>query len=95
MVDSVHVWDTASWRPTSQGTPARVTGLHVADKLAPGAPGRVLPGEGVTHPERLVGLLRAAGFDGYLDIEIFSTPRSSGASRSRRRPSARPPRRGR
>jgi sugar phosphate isomerase/epimerase len=52
----------------------RVTGLHVADKPAPGAPGRVLPGEGLTHPERIVGLLRAAGFDGYLDIEIFSTP---------------------
>ena len=55
-------------------TASRVTGLHVADKLAPARPGRVLPGEGVTHPELLVGLLRAAGFDGYVDIEIFSTP---------------------
>ena len=34
----------------------------------------MLPGEGVSHPELLVGLLRGAGFDGYVDIEIFSTP---------------------
>ena len=74
MVDSVHVWDTGELEEDIGRHAARVTGLHVADKLAPGAPGRVLPGEGVTHPERLVGLLRAAGFDGYLDIEIFSTP---------------------
>ena len=74
MVDSVHVWDTGELEADVARHAARVTGLHVADKLAPGAPGRVLPGEGVTHPERLVGLLRAAGFDGYLDIEIFSTP---------------------
>jgi sugar phosphate isomerase/epimerase len=74
MVDSVHVWDTGELEAEVARHAARVTGLHVADKLAPGAPGRVLPGEGVTHPERLVGLLRAAGFDGYLDIEIFSTP---------------------
>jgi sugar phosphate isomerase/epimerase len=74
MVDSVHVWDTPSLAADVALCAARITGLHIADKLAPGAPGRVLPGEGVTHPERLVALLRAAGFDGYLDIEIFSTP---------------------
>jgi sugar phosphate isomerase/epimerase len=74
MVDSVHVWDTAGLEDDVRRYASRVAGLHVADKLAPGAPGRVLPGEGITHPERLVGMLRAAGFDGYLDIEIFSTP---------------------
>jgi sugar phosphate isomerase/epimerase len=73
MVDSIHVWDTPSLAEDVALYAPRITGLHVADKLAPGAPGRVLPGEGVTHPERLVALLRAAGFDGYLDIEIFST----------------------
>ena len=72
-----------------------MTGLHVADKLAPGAPGRVLPGEGITHPERLVGLLRAAGFDGYVDIEIFSTPEEFWGLPVGRRRRAPPPRRGR
>ncbi|HEY3612615.1 MAG TPA: TIM barrel protein [Gaiellales bacterium] len=74
LVDSVHVWDTHELASEIAQHAARVTGLHVADKLAPGAPGRVLPGEGVTHPERLVALLREAGFDGYVDTEIFSTP---------------------
>ncbi|MDX6631859.1 MAG: hypothetical protein QOH00_4105 [Gaiellales bacterium] len=74
MVDSVHVWDTPGLEADCALHAARVTGLHVADKLAPGVPGRVLPGEGVTHPERIVALLRAAGFDGYADTEIFSTP---------------------
>jgi sugar phosphate isomerase/epimerase len=74
MVDSVHVWDAGELDADVARHAARVTGLHVADKHAAADPSRVLPGEGVTHPEQLVGLLRAAGFDGYLDIEIFSTP---------------------
>ena len=74
MVDSVHVWDTPGLAAEIALHASRITGLHVADKVAPGAPGRVLPGEGVTHPELLVGLMGGAGFDGYLDIEIFSTP---------------------
>lgn len=71
---AVHVCDTAGLAAEVALHASRVTGLHVADKLAPGAPGRVLPGEGVSHPELLVGLLRAAGFDEYIDIEVFSTP---------------------
>jgi len=74
MVDSVHVWDTPGLAAEVTLHSDRITGLHVADKLAPGAAGRVLPGEGVSHPELLLGLLRGAGFDGYVDIEIFSTP---------------------
>ena len=74
MVDTVHVWDTPRLAQEITLHSARVTGLHAADKLAPGAPGRVLPGEGVTRPEQLTAMLRAAGFDGYIDIEIFSTP---------------------
>ncbi len=74
MVDTVHVWDTPQLAQEITLHSARVTGLHAADKLAPGASGRVLPGEGVTRPEQLTAMLRAAGFDGYLDIEIFSTP---------------------
>ena len=74
MVDTVHVGDTPGLEQEVALHCARVTGFHAADKLAAGAPGRVLPGEGVTRPEELTALLRAAGFDGYLDIEIFSAP---------------------
>jgi sugar phosphate isomerase/epimerase len=74
MVDSVHVWDTPSLEEDIARNAARITGLHVADKLAPGAPGRLLPGEGMTRPDRVLELVLATGFDGYVDIEIFSTP---------------------
>ncbi len=54
---------------------ARVTGLHVADEPAdPRRTDRVLPGEGGTRSLEHVAALRAAGWDGYLDVEIFSTP---------------------
>jgi len=52
----------------------RIAGLHVADELTQPAPGvRTLPapdGRSAT----LVQTLRAAGWDGTLDVEIFSTP---------------------
>jgi sugar phosphate isomerase/epimerase len=74
MVDSVHVWDTPSLEDDISRNASRITGLHVADKLAPGAAGRLLPGEGMTRPDRVLELVLATGFDGYVDIEIFSTP---------------------
>jgi sugar phosphate isomerase/epimerase len=53
----------------------RVTGLHVADVPAdPERTDRVLPGEGGIRSAEHVAALRAAGWDGYLDVEIFSTP---------------------
>ena len=54
---------------------ARVTGLHVADEAVPPVPGvRVLPGQGSGPTRELIGALRSAGWDGTLDVEIFSTP---------------------
>jgi sugar phosphate isomerase/epimerase len=53
----------------------RVTGLHVADEPSePGRTDRVLPGEGGTRSAEHVHALRDAGWDGFLDVEIFSTP---------------------
>ncbi len=53
----------------------RVTGLHVADvPHDPERTDRVLPGEGGTRSAEHIAALRAAGWDGYLDVEIFSTP---------------------
>jgi sugar phosphate isomerase/epimerase len=53
----------------------RLTGLHVADVPLEEAPGvRVLPGEGQGRSAELVSALREAGWDGTLDVEIFSTP---------------------
>ncbi len=52
----------------------RVTGLHVADEPRAGGEGRVLPGEGGARSADHVAALAAGGWDGYLDVEIFSTP---------------------
>ena len=53
----------------------RFAGLHVADELSEPEPGvRALPGEGTGRTGELVAALRAAGWDGTLDVEIFSTP---------------------
>ncbi len=52
----------------------RLTGLHVADELPEPVPGvRALPERGGRSAE-LIAALRHAGWDGTLDVEIFSTP---------------------
>ena len=58
------------------GVVARVTGLHVADwpRENVGRDARALPGEGLGEAAAFVAALRAAGWDGMLDVEIFSTP---------------------
>jgi sugar phosphate isomerase/epimerase len=53
----------------------RLTGLHVADELVAPVPGvRDLPGAGRGRAAELVAALRDSGWDGTLDVEIFSTP---------------------
>ena len=53
----------------------RFTGLHVADELLEPVPGvRALPGEGRDRSAELVTALRDAGWEGFFDVEIFSTP---------------------
>jgi sugar phosphate isomerase/epimerase len=48
--------------------------VHVADRRSPDHEERVLPGEGLSRTREVVARLAARGFDGYLDVEIFSTP---------------------
>ena len=53
---------------------ARFTGLHLGDELPEPLPGvRALPSADGRSAE-IVRALRAAGWDGTLDVEIFSTP---------------------
>jgi sugar phosphate isomerase/epimerase len=73
MADTYNLWRE---QPEALAAVAdRVTGLHVADvPLEPDRTDRVLPGEGGIRSAQHVAALRAAGWDGYLDVEIFSTP---------------------
>jgi sugar phosphate isomerase/epimerase len=73
MVDTYNLWDdpgAAAWLATNG---ARVTGVHVAGPAGPAA-GRCLPGEAGGRERELVRALREGGWDGSLDVEIFSTP---------------------
>lgn len=73
MADTYNLWHE---RPEALAEAAsRVTGLHVADEPPDRSrTDRVLPGEGGTRTTDHVRALRDAGWDGFLDVEIFSTP---------------------
>jgi len=75
MADTYNLWSES---PEALAAVAdRITGLHVADvPREPERADRVLPGEGGLRSAEHVAALRAAGWDGYLDVEIFSTPDS-------------------
>jgi sugar phosphate isomerase/epimerase len=74
MVDTFHLGDTDDVLADLERHVDRVTGLHVAEHPLDGREGRVLPGEGRPPAAEIVQALRAAGWDGWLDVEIFSTP---------------------
>jgi sugar phosphate isomerase/epimerase len=73
MADTYNLWHES---PESLAKVAdRVTGLHVADvPLEADRTDRVLPGEGGQRSVALVRALVDEGWDGFLDVEIFSTP---------------------
>jgi sugar phosphate isomerase/epimerase len=75
MVDAFHVWDTPAVLEEVERHAARITGVHLADwPREAGRTDRVLPGEGRSRTRELVEALRRAGWDGYVEVEIFSTP---------------------
>jgi sugar phosphate isomerase/epimerase len=74
MVDTYHLWDSETVWDDLERHVDRITGVHVAEHTPAGSEGRALPGEGVGRTRELVQTLAAAGWDGWLDVEIFSTP---------------------
>ncbi|MDQ3669796.1 MAG: sugar phosphate isomerase/epimerase [Actinomycetota bacterium] len=73
MADTHNLWDETPEALVAE--PGRITGLHVADRpREAGREDRVLPGEGGTRSAEHVRALAEAGWDGFLDVEIFSTP---------------------
>jgi len=73
MVDTYNLWDDDDALAWLAANPHRVMGVHVAGR--PGdAGGRALPGEAGDRERELVDALRSGGWDGSLDVEIFSTP---------------------
>jgi len=74
LFDTYHLWDdpaALSWVAANAG---RIAGVHISDWPALDRTDRVLPGTGISQTRELVAALAAAGWDGTLDVEIFSTP---------------------
>ena len=74
LFDTYHLWDDPDvfcWIPANA---ARVVGVHVSDWPSLDRTDRGLPGVGISRTRELVAALAAAGWDGALDVEIFSTP---------------------
>jgi sugar phosphate isomerase/epimerase len=73
MADTYNLWEEAPGDLAKIAT--RVPGLHVAD-VPPesGRTDRLLPGEGGARSAELVHALVDGGWNGFLDIEIFSSP---------------------
>lgn len=74
LFDTYHLWDDPDVRSWVEANTGRVVGVHVSDWPSHDGTDRVLPGEGISRTRELVGALHDAGWDGALDVEIFSTP---------------------
>jgi sugar phosphate isomerase/epimerase len=75
LVDLWHLWDDDAVLDFIGRASYRIAGVHVADwPEDPARSDRVLPGEGISGTKELVDALALSGWDGYLDVEIFSEP---------------------
>ena len=75
VLDTYNVGDTPTVLEDIARWSSRIVGVQIADAPADRERSdRVLPGQGVTPTHEIVAALRAAGWDGFLDVEIFSTP---------------------
>lgn len=74
MVDTFNLWEDDGATTWLRENASRVSGVHAADVPGDGRPGRALPGTNGGRTRELIEALRAGGWDGALDVEIFSTP---------------------
>jgi sugar phosphate isomerase/epimerase len=75
MLDTYHAWDDAGAEDWIAVHVERITGVHVCDRPpGEGRTDRALPGTLGPRTATLVRAARAAGWDGSLDVEIFSEP---------------------
>ena len=73
LIDTFNLWGDDGAVAWLQANGTRVTGFHVADQPGAGQTGRLLPGEAGARTRELVDAARAGGWNGSVDVEIFST----------------------
>jgi sugar phosphate isomerase/epimerase len=73
--DTWHLWDTPDVLDHVRRLAGRFPAVHVNDRRAETRhwDDRALPGEGVMDLPAILGALEAGGFDGWYDLEIFSS----------------------
>jgi sugar phosphate isomerase/epimerase len=74
LFDLWHLWADPGLEDDLAAHGDRIVGVHVSDARAQSRSfaDRVLPGDGVADVPRILGLLEAAGWDGFYDLEVFS-----------------------
>jgi sugar phosphate isomerase/epimerase len=74
LFDLWHLWADPGLEDDLTAHADRIVGVHVSDARARSRSfaDRVLPGDGVAAVPRILGLLEAAGWDGFYDLEVFS-----------------------
>ena len=74
IVDVWHLWDTPDLAKHIHEHVDDIVGVHVNDWREPTRSwcDRVLPGDGVADVPAILGALDRAGYDGWLEVEIFS-----------------------
>jgi sugar phosphate isomerase/epimerase len=75
LFDTWHLWDTPNVLDHIREQAHRFPAVHVNDWRDPtrGWDDRALPGEGIMNLPAMFGALEAGGFDGWYELEIFST----------------------
>jgi sugar phosphate isomerase/epimerase len=78
--DIWHLWDTPGVEEAIRAVAGRIVGVQVDDRREPTRAwyDRALPGDGVAGAGRLLAVIREAGYDGWLDLEVITGDSRSG-----------------
>jgi sugar phosphate isomerase/epimerase len=74
IVDVWHLWDTEDLLKHVRENTRHIVGVHLDDRRDPTRSwcDRVLPGDGIGGVSEFLGALDSGGYDGWLEVEIFS-----------------------
>lgn len=80
--DIWHLWDTPGVADEIRAAAGRIVAVQVDDRREPTRAwyDRALPGDGVADVGRLLAVLREAGYDGWLDLEVITGDGRTGRS---------------
>jgi sugar phosphate isomerase/epimerase len=80
--DSWHMWDSEGLAETLEDAIPRFHAVQIADYREPtrGPLDRVPAGQGISDVPRILAMLRAAGYSGWYDLEVFSDDGRYGSS---------------